>query len=398
MLGCYGNRQIITPNLDRLASQGVRFNHCIANSPLCTPFRGLLLSGQHPLRTGAFENDFRMLAGDGGNYFGEVLRDSGYRTGYVGKWHLYGGDRVRPIPAGPYRYGFDHRFLSNNCTVVFDAERAYYWTEDGKRKLYGDWEPYAQARQAMHFIDENADQPFALFLSWHPPHNWAGQTKGPRAPEDGHQAPEDLTALYDPQSIQLRGNCTDTPSARNLYRGYMAMCTSVDRAFGWLMEQLEKKGLADNTIVVFTSDHGDTALSHGLLANKMRPEIESIRVPLIIRYPKVLQPRASDLLIGGIDLMSTLLGMMGLEIPASCQGQNLTAAITKARDNEVESIPLFYSRWTGGGFTRAATRTASILATADGFGIVTSCSPGRPVCVGTVYMRPIAGNRPIYSM
>lgn len=174
MLRCYGNRQIVTPNLDRLASQGVRFNHCIANSPLCTPYRGLLLSGQHPLRSGAFENDFRMLPGEDGNYFGEMLRDAGYRTGYVGKWHLYGGDRVRPIPAGPYRYGFDHRFLSNNCTVVFDAERSYYWTEEGRRELYGDWEPYAQARQAMQFIDENADRPFALFLSWHPPHNWAG--------------------------------------------------------------------------------------------------------------------------------------------------------------------------------------------------------------------------------
>src|SRR3712207_4147517 len=78
MLGCYGNRQIVTPRLDRFAAEGVRFNHCIANSPLCTPYRGLLLSGQHTLWNGALENDVRMLAGDR-NYFGEVLRDAGYR-------------------------------------------------------------------------------------------------------------------------------------------------------------------------------------------------------------------------------------------------------------------------------------------------------------------------------
>ncbi len=339
MLGCYGNTQIRTPNLDRFAAQGVRFNHCISNSPLCTPYRGLLLSGQHPLQSGALENDVRMLDG-GGNYFGEVLRDAGYRMGYVGKWHLYGGDRDRPIPPGTHRYGFDHTFLSNNCTVTFDAERSWYWDEEGNRKLYGDWEPYAQTRQGLRFIDDNADRPFALFVSWHPPHNWIGKTP-PKEPADTYGAPADLLKLYDPAGIELRGNCADTPGARRLYQGYMAMGTSVDTAFGWLMHKLEEKGLADNTLVVFTSDHGDTALSHGLLNHKLRPEIESIRVPLMIRYPRLLKPRASELLVGTLDLMPTLLNMLGLKAPATCAGNDLTGAIAKGRDNEVESVPLF---------------------------------------------------------
>jgi arylsulfatase A-like enzyme len=339
MLGCYGNRQIVTPRLDRFAAQGVRFNHCIANSPLCTPYRGLLFSGQHTLWNGAFENDVRMLPGNG-KYFGEILRDAGYRMGYVGKWHLYGGNRARPIPPGPYRYGFDHTFLSNNCTVVFDKDRAYYWDEDGHKSLYGDWEPYAQAHQAMRFIDDNAGKPFALFVSWHPPHNWAG-TAPRKGPEDGYGAPADVLRLYDPDAVQLRGNCVDTPSARKLYQGYMAMISSVDRAFGWLMDKLEEKSLADNTIVIFTSDHGDTALSHGLLSNKMRPEIESIRVPLLVRYPQVLKPRASDLPVGTLDLMPTLLSLMGLTPPETCHGKDLASAIVQQRDNEVESVPLF---------------------------------------------------------
>jgi len=339
MLGCYGNPQIVTPNLDRFAKQGIRFNHCVSNSPLCTPYRGNLLSGQHPLRTGALENDIRMLAG-GGNYFGEVLRDAGYQLGYIGKWHLYGGNRVRAIPPGPHRYGFDHTFLSNNCTVVFDKERAYYWDEQGSRQLYGDWEPYAQSRQAMEFIDQNTSRPFALFVSWHPPHNWT--PKAPvRNPEDGYGAPEDLLELYDPQTLKLRGNCADTPSMRRLYRGHMAMCTSIDRAFGWLVDRLEKRGLAEDTIVVFTSDHGDTLYSHGFRHNKMRPEVESIRVPLLLRYPRRLKPRVSELLFGTLDFMPTLLSLMGIRAPDACQGKNLSRAIAAGRDNEVDAVPLF---------------------------------------------------------
>ncbi|MFB3828295.1 MAG: sulfatase [Bryobacteraceae bacterium] len=342
MLGCYGNRSIVTPNLDRLAAEGVRFNHCISSSPLCTPFRGLLLSGLHPMQSGALENDVRMIAGDG-DYFGEVLRDAGYRMGYVGKWHLYGGNRVRPIPPGRDRYGFDHTFLSNNCTVVFDKDRSYYWDENGQRTPYGDWEPYAQTRQALRFIDDNADRPFALFLSWHPPHNWAPVRPPAKGPEDGYGAPEDCLKLYDPAAIPLRGNVADTPSVRGVYRGHMAMCTSLDRAFGWVTEKLEQTGLAKNTLVVYTSDHGDTLLSHGFRHNKMRPEAESIRVPLLMRYPGVLRPRASDLLVGTLDLMPTLLDLMGLRVPAACAGRSLRPAIVNQRDGEVESVPLFLS-------------------------------------------------------
>jgi arylsulfatase A-like enzyme len=333
MLGCYGNRQIITPQIDRLARQSVRFTRCISNSPVCTPYRGLLLSGQHPLRTGALGNDLQMVPGNG-RYFGEVLRDAGYRLGYFGKWHLYGGDRVRPIPPGPYRYGFDGVFLSNNCTLLYDKERAYYWDEHGGRRLYGDWEPYAQTRQALKFIDEaKQGQPFALFLSWHPPHNWQGAEKYP--------APEELLQKYDVDAIKVRGNCENTAERREAYRGHMAMCTSIDECVGWLVKKLDEARLADNTIFVYTSDHGDLLMSHGLRRNKGRAENESLHVPLLVRWPKRLRPRVSDLLIGTLDLMPTLLAMLGVQAPDTCQGRNLMAAIEQPRDNAVESLPLF---------------------------------------------------------
>ena len=96
MVGCYGNDSIKTPNLDQLASEWIKFEHCVSSSPVCTPFRGMLMSGQHPLYSGVLHNDMPLLANNG-KYFGHVLTEAGYRTGYVGKWHLLGGDRDRPV-------------------------------------------------------------------------------------------------------------------------------------------------------------------------------------------------------------------------------------------------------------------------------------------------------------
>lgn len=337
MLGCYGNKNIKTRHIDTFASQGVRFNHCISNTPVCTPYRGMLLSGMHPLSNGAVHNDIQMLPGKG-NYFGEVLSAAGYHTGYFGKWHLYGGDRVRPIPPGPYRYGFDDEFLSNNCTLLYDSLRSYFWNEEGEKTLYGDWEFNAQSRQAIDFIDDHADEPIALFLSWHAPHNWsAGAVR-----EHKYSAPREFEELYDPDELVLRGNCEDSEKHRLYYQGHMAMISSLDRDFGEILKKLEEKGIEKNSIIVFTSDHGDMLESHGWPFNKGRPEIESIRVPLIIKWADGLEPRVSDLLVGTLDLMPTLLGMMDLPVPETCQGKDLSKPVLEKNDSIVESVPLFY--------------------------------------------------------
>jgi len=335
MLGAYGNREIQTPNFDRLAREGIRFNHCVSNSPVCTPYRGILFSSQHPLTCGAIQNDLQILPGNG-TYFAEVLRDAGYRTGYYGKWHLYGGDRNRGIPPGPYRYGFDHEFLTNNCSLVFDAASAYYWDQEGKTKhLYGDWEPYGQARQAMEFIDRHANEPFALFLAWHPPHNWGMAF-------EGYNAPPDLLSLYDPAKLTLRPTVQDTPRTRRMYQGHMAMISGIDRAFGWILQKLEERGLAENTIVVFSADHGDMLQSYGWPNNKGRAENGSVRVPLLIRWPARLKPGVSELVLGTLDLMPSILGMMELPIPRTAQGRNASAAMITGRDDGIDEQPLLF--------------------------------------------------------
>lgn len=355
MLGCYGNEDIQTPNFDRLAAGGVRFDYCVSTSPVCTPYRGILLSGRHPLSTGTFEND-RQLPPGNGRYFAEVLRDAGYHTGYFGKWHLYGGDRNRGIPPGPFRYGFDDEFLSNNCTLIYDAERAYYWDQPGvSKKMYGDWEPYAQTRQSMDFLDRYAERPFALFLSWHAPHNWYSA-------HEGYDAPEDMLALYDPKKLTLRPTVEDTPKVRRAYQGHMAMISSLDRAFGQLMDKLDEHGLATNTIVVFTSDHGDMLGSYGWPNHKGRAESLSCRVPLLMRWPAQLKPGNSNLMLGTLDLMPTLLGLMNLPVPDACEGRDASASVLQGlNDDGTEALPLLFVplNWRGV-YTRRYTYSFSV--------------------------------------
>lgn len=353
MLGCYGNKQIKTPVIDEFAKEGVLFNHCVSNSPTCTPMRGILLTGQHALNSGAICNDLQIIPGNG-NYFAEVLGAAGYNTGYVGKWHLYGGDRYRPIPPGPYRYGFDDLFLSNNCTLDYTRENSFFWNERGEKENLNDWEWIGQTKQALDYIDDHADEPFALFLSWHPPHNWNGL--------NGYGAPEDMLALYNPDSIKVRVGTKDTPEVRKMYQGHMALCSSIDKSFGDLLLKLEEKGIKDETIIVFTSDHGDFLTSYNQIRHKSEPQAVSCRVPLIIRYPEKLESRKSDLLFSTFDFMPTLLGLMGIECPETCQGQNLSEAICNKNDDGVKSVPLYqYDHNWRGIYTRDYTYAFSVL-------------------------------------
>ncbi len=338
MLGCYGNESIQTPHLDAFAKTGVRFNHCISNSPVCTPHRGTLLSGLHPLHHGAFFNDLQMLPGKG-KYFAEVLRDAGYRTGYVGKWHLYGGNRNRPVPKGPLRYGFDDYFLTNNCTLEFRAKKSWYWDHKNQRRLYEKWEPDAQTDQAITFLKQSAgkNRPWVLFVSWHPPHNWGGYWN--------YHAPKDAAKRYDPKAIKLRPTIPDTPGNRKMLRDYYALCSNLDDNFGRLLDTLKDTNALDNTVIVYSSDHGDCLRGEGRTnLHKCRPEADACRVPLLLRAPG-LKPRGSDLLVSTLDLMPTILGLLGADVPGTCQGQNLAGAIRRGDDDVVDSIPLFMSRY-----------------------------------------------------
>ncbi len=336
MVGWHPGSQALTPHLNRLASGGVVFNHAIANNPQCTPYRSILLSGRHTIRNGAINNDVRMLssdeAGQPGTYLAEVLEGNGYRTGYVGKWHLYGGDRERPIPEGPYRYGFNGFFLSNNCTLEFEANKAYWWDSAGNKKIHDDWEPFGQSRHAADFIRRQGKNPFALFIAYHPPHDFGGNK---------YQAPDKYMAMYDEHDIKLRDNAIDDPNNKKRYRGHLAMISGIDDAIGMVVQVLEEKGMMDNTVIAFTSDHGDMLFSHRWPNNKGRPENESIHVPLMIRWPAKLNAGRSDILLSTIDLMPTLLGILGIPQPTACQGKNLSKDIVRRGKGPYKRVPIY---------------------------------------------------------
>lgn len=340
MLGCMGNEDIKTPRLDAFAAQGTRFNHCVSSYPVCTPYRAMLLSGQHPLYNGAVSNDIPMIANNG-PFLPEILRDAGYRMGYVGKWHLLGGDRDRPIPEGPMRYGFDGPFHTNNCHVNYTPGQCFYWSDAGEKVYFDEWEVYGQTRQALSFLDEcRDDEPFALFVSWHPPHDVGWQ---PGTLVRNYGTIPELMAEYDPAALRLRPSVEDSPAVRRAYQGHYAMCTGVDNAFGWLMDKLEEKGLAEDTLVVFTSDHGDNLSSYGRTIPKNYPEDTSVRVPLLMRWPgRIPQDQASDLLVGAMDLMPSLLGLLGHEPPGKVQGSDLSKEIGEGSDGNEESKPLMF--------------------------------------------------------
>jgi arylsulfatase A-like enzyme len=250
-----------------------------------------------------------------------------------------GGDRNRPIPPGPLRYGFDDTFLSNNCTLNYAAGSAYYWNEHGQRTIYDAWEPYAQARQAIEFLNtRDKEQPFALFIAWHPPHDM-----GKRNGEYCYDTEPDLMGLYDAAKIRLRANVEDSPAARRQYRGYMAMCSGIDRAAGMVLDALQQQNLETNTLVVYTADHGDLLGSHHRPKPKGYPEQESIHVPLLMRLPGQLEAATnSNLLIGLLDMMPTVLSLLQLEVPATCQGRDLSKQILAKDDNAVASLPLYF--------------------------------------------------------
>jgi arylsulfatase A-like enzyme len=305
--GFAGDPNVHTPHLDALQRESLDCVKAISGLSVCCPARASILTGQRPLTHGVFIND--MPLNPNAVSLAKVLKQAGYDTGYIGKWHLNGDGRSAFIPR-ERRQGFDY-WKVLECTHNYN--HSYYYA-DGPEKL--EWKGYdaiAQTEDAQQYLRDHAktDKPFFLFLSWGPPHN------------PYQSAPAKYRAKYQAAQIQLRPNVSETMSAkaRLAQAGYYAHCSALDDCMGNLLQTLRENGLASNTIVVFTADHGDLLGSHEAF-EKQQPFDESIRVPLLLHWPKGLGTGGGspDALINSEDIMPTLLGLCGVPIPKTVEG------------------------------------------------------------------------------
>ncbi len=313
--GYSGNAQVKTPNLDALASRSINLTNAVSGVPVCTPYRACFLTGQYPHIHGLFLNDAHLRPN--GNSIAQAFAAVGYDTAYIGKWHVNGQGRSKPIDKES-RLGFDY-WKVLECTHDYHNSR-YYEGDSTEPQTWDGYDAEAQTRDAIEYIrDRDGERPFFLALSWGPPH-------------DPYQtAPERFRRMYDSDEIRLRPNVPpeSAAAARVDLAGYYAHCTALDEYVGWLVEALEEQGISDDTLLVVTSDHGDMLGSHGV-NRKQKPWDESIRVPFLVRCPSLLgqEGRArDDLFVDSPDIMPTLLGLCGIDIPVTVEGTDFSAAL-----------------------------------------------------------------------
>lgn len=312
-IGCMGNPDVSTPNMDRLASQGILVRNTFANTPVCCPARAIVLTGKYAHKNGMVANDLRLRESE--TTLAEILSVNGYRTGFIGKWHLDGGPRLPGyVPPGPRRQGFSY-WAANECD--HSHFRPTYFRNSDVPITEERFEPEVWTDRAIEFLKAPSEDPFFLFVSMGPPH-------------DPYGAPDRYMARYDPAKISMRPNWREgVPGAgRKEIAAYYAAVTAVDDQIGRLLQALNATGREDETIVIVTSDHGDMLGSHGLRL-KRKPHEESIHVPGIIRYPsKIKAGMKTDAILSHVDLAPSLLALCGLPVPKDMQGTDQSAVMT----------------------------------------------------------------------
>ncbi len=302
-LGCYGNTFNETPNLDRLAKQGVRFTDAYAAAPVCSPYRAALMTGLYPVRFGITD----YLRPDDKNHLppqcltiAEVLRKAGYATGIIGKWHLsgYANHGAQELP--PAMLGFEETIVSENRGIGAGSYfHPYHFNREIVKRLPEKEHLVDRCNiEAVDFIERHKSEPFFLYLS-----HYAIHTKLEGKPE--------FVSHFEKKAGAGKGQ-----TARRNNPHLAALLKSIDEGVGMIMEKLDALGLAERTIIVFTGDNGGESLvtsNAPLRAGKSTLYEGGIRVPLIVRYPPVTPPGAvCTAPTSNIDFYPTFREMVGM--------------------------------------------------------------------------------------
>lgn len=305
--------QMKTPTMDRMAAEGFSFRQCVSNYPVCSPYRAIVMTGRWPYQTGVIDNNIPLDPAL--PTVGKAFQAAGYRTGYIGKWHLGKGNDARP-------FGFDHSIIWAGTNTHYDKSTYF---KDGEQGVTPQgYNATLMTDQALAFMGAQGEQPYFLMLSLNPPHS------------NFTDAPPEKLALYPEGSLPFRPNYRlpkaeeGSVFAKNgspHYEGYHAHISAVDDELARLLAAVARAGAAENTIIVYTSDHGSMHGSHAV-GSKRQPYEESVRIPMII-YGAGHVPRGvqHDALIGAIDMVPTLCGLAGIPAPEGCAGKDYSGVV-----------------------------------------------------------------------
>ena len=345
-LHCYGNERLDTPNIDRLAEQGLQFSSAYSAAAVCTPTRAALMTGEAPARlritnhagghAGGFELPGIKLATPTWNRYlplskvtlAEQLKDAGYATGFVGKWHLSHRRKQDGAPSEESLRPEHQGFGLNAGGCRFGGPPSYFAPYgipalvDGEK---GEYLPDRCAEECCKFVKANKTKPF--FLCW-----WNYSVHFP------FQAPQDLIDKYE----QRKGPGIENPT-------YAAMIEGMDRSIGQLLDKLDELGLSENTLVIFTSDNGPFAANvKPLRAEKGYLYEGGIRVPMIARWPGKIEPKSkTDCPVITMDIHATILDICGLKPDPSNtpDGVSLNRLLSQQEDLTRDAIYFHYPNY-----------------------------------------------------
>ncbi len=347
-LSAYGPKLIDTPHIDSLAADGAIFNNFFTNSAVCTPSRGCFLTGRYPHAHGAYRNNIPLKRNE--KTFARVLLDAGYDTGYAGKWHLDGTPKpgfVKPDRA----MGFaDSTYMFNRghwkkITEPAGQPHPKCWPYKvmGDRKTYTtDW----LADKTIAFISRPRKKPFCFMVSIPDPHGpyRARPPYGKMYKPEDMPVPETFNQKDLPKWARGRGKGRRSEAAlRKAKAEYCGAVKLIDDSVGRILKCLDDKGILDNTIVVFTTDHGDYMGEHGLMGKNQLYET-AYRIPLLIRWPrKIKKGTKIDNIVATVDFAPTILNLMGVKPSGREQGRDGSGLLRGKKVDWVDEAHIHHS-------------------------------------------------------
>ena len=367
--GCFGQPLHITPNLDALAGEGVKFDYAFTAQPVCGPCRALFQTGRYPTDTGCFRNN--IMLPQTVKTLANYIEEAGYETAYIGKWHLASDGELEQPPVIDHATTAIPLHLRGGYTGFWRASDVleftshgydgYVFDEHDKRIDFSGYRVDCITDFALDYLDTwDGDKPFFMTISHIEPHH-QNDRKHYEGPNGSKQRFQDFIL---PGDLQALGG-----DARDEYPDYLGACASLDENLGRLVEKLKRKKIYDNTVIIFASDHGSHFRTRNLDDHlngyddyKRSCHDACLRVPLVIRGGSFQGGIAVDQLVSTESLPKTILALAGVDVKDAMIGENLLDVVTGSTENRVNEVYAQISESRVGRVIRTVDYTYSVYA------------------------------------